>query len=75
MSKQIIPGFKLTLGITVAMLSILVLIPLASVLVYSLEIGPAQFIKVVTEPTVTAAFGTSIGFSFVDHYMHEVYNI
>ena len=33
--KSIIPGFGLSLGITVAMLSLIILIPLASVLAYS----------------------------------------
>ena len=31
---RVIPGFHLTLGITVTMLSLIVLIPLASVMVY-----------------------------------------
>ena len=32
--SRVIPGFHLTLGITVVMLSLIVLIPLASVMVY-----------------------------------------
>ena len=34
---RVIPGFRCTFGIVVLMLSLIVLIPLASVLVYSLE--------------------------------------
>ena len=37
---RVIPGFKLTMGITVTMLSLIVLIPLASVMVYSLKLPP-----------------------------------
>lgn len=75
MSKRIIPGFRLTLGITITMLSLLVLIPLASVLVYSLRIGPAQFFKVVTDATVVAAFGTSIIFSFIAAVINTIFGV
>ena len=33
--KRVIPGFGLTMGVTLTMLSIVVLIPLASLAVYS----------------------------------------
>ena len=46
---RVIPGFHLTLGITVTMLSLIVLIPLASVMVYSLKLPPAEFIRLVTK--------------------------
>ncbi len=75
MSKQIIPGFKLTLGITVTMLSLLILIPLASVLVYSLKIGPSQFFEVVTDAAVTAAFGTSIFCSFIAAVINTIFGV
>lgn len=40
---RVIPGYHLTLGITVTMLSLIVLIPLASVLVYALKLSPSEF--------------------------------
>ena len=33
--KRVIPGFGLTMGVTITMLSIVVLIPLASLVIYS----------------------------------------
>ncbi len=42
---RVIPGFHLTLGITVTMLSLIVLIPLASVMVYSLKLSPSEFFR------------------------------
>lgn len=62
---RVIPGFHLTLGITVTMLSLIVLIPLASVMVYSLKLPPAEFIRLVTKQNVVNAFVTSIGCSFI----------
>ena len=49
---RVIPGFKLTMGITVTMLSLIVLIPLASVMVYSLKLPPSEFIKLITKQNV-----------------------
>lgn len=62
---RVIPGFHLTLGITVAMLSLIVLIPLASVMVYSLKLSLGEFIALVTKKNVVNAFITSISCSFI----------
>ena len=55
-----IPGYHLTMGIVITMLSMLILIPLASVLVYALKLSPAEFFSLVTKPNVLHAFRTSI---------------
>ena len=47
-SKRVILGFGLTMGVTLAMLSIVVLIPLASLAVYSARLGFREFIQVIT---------------------------
>lgn len=62
---RVIPGFHLTLGITVTMLSLIVLIPLASVMVYSLKLSPSEFMALVTKKNVVNAFITSISCSFI----------
>ena len=41
--KRVIPGFGLTMGVTITMLSIVVLIPLASLVVYSSQRGLKDF--------------------------------
>lgn len=75
MNKKIIPGFHLTLGITLAMLSLLVLIPLASVLVYSFRLGPKQFFEVISQDAVVAAFGTSILFAFIAAVVNTIFGM
>jgi sulfate transport system permease protein len=57
---RVIPGYHLTMGVTVTMLSLIVLIPLASVLVSALKLDPAEFWKLITRPAVLHAFRTSI---------------
>ena len=58
-SKRVIPGFGLTMGVTLAMLSIVVLIPLASLAVYSARLGFREFIQVITRPRVLSGFYVS----------------
>ncbi len=63
--SRVIPGFGLTMGITVTMLSVLILIPLMSVLGYSFSLSPAEFWSLLTEPNVLKAFWTSILCAFL----------
>lgn len=72
---RVIPGFRLTMGITVTMLSLIVLIPLASVMVYSLKISPSEFIELVTKPSVLYAFATSIGCSFIAAVINVIFGV
>lgn len=72
---RVIPGFRLTMGITVTMLSLIVLIPLASVMVYSLKISPSEFIELVTKPNVLYAFATSIGCSFIAAVINVIFGV
>lgn len=72
---RVIPGFKLTLGITVTMLSLIVLIPLASVMVYSLKLSPSEFFALITKKNVVYAFATSIGCSFVAAVINVIFGV
>ena len=57
---HVIPGFGLSMGITVTMLSILILIPLASILGYAFHLSPQTFWTVISQKAVLYAFRTSI---------------
>lgn len=72
---RVILGYHLTLGITVTMLSLIVLIPLASVMVSALKLRPAEFWSLITKPTVRHAFATSIGCSFIAALINSVFGV
>lgn len=72
---RVIPGFKLTMGITVTMLSLIVLIPLASVMVYSLKLPPSEFIKLITKQNIVYAFTTSIVCSFIAAVINVIFGV
>ncbi|HAV00107.1 MAG TPA: sulfate ABC transporter permease subunit CysT [Lachnospiraceae bacterium] len=58
-------GFRLTFGITVLMASLLVFIPLASILVYSFSLTPGEFWEIISADNVRNSFITSIVCSLI----------
>ena len=73
--KRVIPGFKLTLGVTVAMLSLLILIPLVSILVYSFNLSWSEFWQIIFSPNVKKAFAVSIGCSFIAAVINSIFGL
>lgn len=63
--RSVIPGFGPTLGLTLAWLALLLLIPLAGLFFKASQLGPAQFIATVTSPRTLHALGLSFGLSFI----------
>ena len=74
-ATRVIPGFGLTLGITIAMLSVLVLIPLVSVLIYSFRLSPAEFFHLVTTRIVKNALITSIVCSAIAAVINWIFGV
>lgn len=70
-----IPGFGLTMGITIAMLSSLILIPLASVFVYAFRMTPSEFWNAVTQPNVLYAFRTSLVSALAAALINSVFGV
>lgn len=73
--KSIIPGFGLSMGITVAMLSLIILIPLASVLAYSFRLSGQEFFALMTRPNVVQSFVTSIGCALAAAVINCVFGV
>ena len=57
--KGVIPGFGISLGVTLSILSLVVLIPLASLVVYTAKLSPAEIWETITRPRVLASFRVS----------------
>ena len=73
--KTVIPGFGLTFGISLAMLSILILIPLASILIYSFRLSSSEFWQLITEKAVLSALFTSVGCSFIAAIINCIFGV
>jgi sulfate transport system permease protein len=71
-TKRVIPGFGLTLGITITMLSVIVLIPLCSLVIYTAKLPFADFVATVTSPRVLSAYWVSISTAFIASLINAV---
>ncbi|MBR2257134.1 MAG: sulfate ABC transporter permease subunit CysT [Blautia sp.] len=70
--KSIIPGFGISLGITLTTLSIVVLIPLCSLVIFSARLSPAQFWHTVTRPRNLSGYFVSISTAFIASVVNAV---
>ncbi|MEJ5080445.1 MULTISPECIES: sulfate ABC transporter permease subunit CysT [unclassified Ochrobactrum] len=72
---SVIPGFGLTLGFSVAYLTLLILIPLAALVLRSTDVGFAGFWKIVTDARTVAALETSFGTAFIAALVNVVFGV
>ena len=63
--KRVIPGFGLSLGVTLSMLSIIVLIPLASLVIFTARMDWKDIIETITRGRVLASFYVSFLTAFL----------
>jgi sulfate transport system permease protein len=63
--RRVLPGFRLSLGYAVAYMSLLVLIPLTACFLKASGLGLTQFVGAVWTPRARAAYGLTIGASFL----------
>ena len=71
----VIPGFGLTTGVTLAILSVVVLIPLASLVVFSAQMSMSEIIDVITRPRVLSSFKVSFLTAFVASLINAVMGV
>ncbi len=72
---RVIPGFGLSLGVTLAMLGTLVLIPLASIFVSAVQLSPGEFIDVVTSRQVVSGYAVSLSCAFLAALVNAVFGL
>jgi sulfate transport system permease protein len=60
MRRRVLPGFGLSLGITVLYLGVIVLLPIAALLLKAASIGPAQFLAILTSPRTLASIRVTL---------------
>ncbi|HZT56580.1 MAG TPA: sulfate ABC transporter permease subunit CysT [Burkholderiaceae bacterium] len=73
--RRVLPGFGLSLGYTIAYLSLLVLIPLSAVFFKTATLGWEPFWNVVTAPRVVASYQLSFGASLLAAAINSVFGL
>ena len=72
---RIIPGFGLSMGVTLALLSLIVLIPLASLVVFTAKMSPSEIWEVITRKRVLASFEVSVLTAFIASAVNAVMGV
>lgn len=72
---NVIPSFKLSFGVTLAMLSIMVLIPVASVVVYTFGQNFSDFLETITSKRLLSAYKVSFMCSFIATLINSIFGV
>ena len=74
-SRSVLPGFGLSLGITCTYLSLMVLLPLATVFTRTADLSWTDFWGTVTNPRVLASYRVTFGASLVAALVNTVFGL
>jgi sulfate transport system permease protein len=74
-TKKLLPGFNLTLGLTITYLSLLVLIPFSALFLKASDLGWTGIWNLITEPRVLAAFKLSFAASLASASIDAVFGL
>jgi sulfate transport system permease protein len=73
--RGVLPGFGLSMGITVVYLSLIVLLPLATIFLKTSTIGWSRFWEIALSPRSIAAYELSFGASFAAASINAVFGV
>lgn len=73
LSRRVIPGFGLSMGITITWLTLMVLIPLAAVFIRTSGMGWDEFWRAVTSRQVVASYKVTFGVSLLAAMTNAVF--
>lgn len=74
-TRRVLPGFGLTIGFTLCYVSLLVLIPLSTILLKSATLSWSAFWDTVLSPRVLASYRLSLGASLLSALINAVFGL
>jgi sulfate transport system permease protein len=74
-NKRVIPGFGISMGVTIAMVSIVVLIPLATLVIYTAQMDFKDFIATITNKRVLSSFYVSFITALIASLINAVFGM
>lgn len=74
-ARRVLPGYGLTIGTTLAYLSIIVILPLAALLLKSAEIGPSRLITLLSGPRLLASLQVTFAAALLATVFNAVYGL
>ncbi len=74
-TKSVLPGFGISAGVTLALLSLVVLLPLAALVLRAAGLGLGGIVSLALEPRIFAALRTSFGLSLAAAAVNGVFGV
>ncbi|RKI79326.1 sulfate ABC transporter permease subunit CysT [bacterium 1xD42-87] len=72
---RVIPGFGLSLGVTLFMLGILILIPLAAIFISASQLSFQEFVSVITSRQIVSGYVVSLSCAFFAALINAVFGL
>ncbi|WP_421855835.1 sulfate ABC transporter permease subunit CysT [Marinomonas sp.] len=72
---SVLPGFGLSLGYTLVYLSLIVLVPISAIFIFTSQLSLSEYWQVVTSPRVMASYQLSFGTSFLAAAINAVFGV
>lgn len=73
--KNVIPGFGISMGITLTLLSLIVLIPMASIIISSSKLNFQEFIQIVTAKDVVSGYKVSFLCALIAAFINCIFGV
>ena len=73
--KRVIPGFGLSMGVTLTILRLVVIIPLASLVIFTAKLSFSEIIDTITNPRVLSSFWVSFSTAFIASLINAVMGV
>ncbi|MGQ3673265.1 sulfate ABC transporter permease subunit CysT [Xanthobacter sp. TB0136] len=73
--RRILPGFRLSLGLTLFYLALIVLLPIATLLLKSADVGLMRYFQIITSPRTLASFQITFGAAAVATVFNMIYGL
>ncbi len=74
-NRGILPGFGFTIGCTMLYLSLIIFIPLSTILIKTTGLGWDQFLEIVTAPRVVASYRLSFGTALAAAGINSIFGL
>ena len=74
-SKRVLPGFGLSMGMTLTYLSVIVLLPVIALVLKGAEIGPARIFAIATAPRTFAALKLTLTAATIATFFNTLYGL
>lgn len=74
-TRRVLPGFGLTMGLTLSYVGIIVLLPVLALVLKGAEIGPVRYWEIVTSPRTLAALRLTVTAAAIATAFNAVYGL